>query len=128
MSNSAQTRLLILDDEPMVGMVLSRTAERIGVQTALTAEPREFFSQVAHWRPSHVAIDLSMPEMDGLQVLERLAESGCTARIIVTSGADTSEMSAALNHAHALGLTIAGALPKPFSLPVLRSLLAEGAQ
>ena len=105
-------KLLILDDDPMIGLVLARVAERIGFEAVLTARPAEFFSQVAQWQPSHVAIDLSMPEMGGMQVLDRLAELRCTARVVITSGADLSAMTAALAHARALGLETAGALPK----------------
>lgn len=125
MEGRVGARLLILDDDPMVGKVLARVAERIGFEVSLTARPAEFFTQVVQWQPSHVAIDLSMPEMDGVQVLDRLAELRCTARIVITSGAAMSAMVAALDHARALGLATAGALPKPFSIPLLRSLLDE---
>jgi CheY-like chemotaxis protein len=123
METRAHSRLLILDDDPMVAKVLGKAAERIGFQSMWMSMPREFFGQVEQWQPSHVAIDLSMPEMGGLQVLERLAQLGCMARVIITSGADISALDAALAHAAALGLTTAGALPKPFSASVLRSLL-----
>jgi CheY-like chemotaxis protein len=127
MKDAVQPRLLVLDDDPMVGKVLCKSAERIGALTALTSEPQEFFSQAAQWQPSHVAIDLSMPEMGGIEVLDRLAQAGCTARVIVTSGADSVRIEAALAHARALGLAVAGALPKPFfSASVLSSLLALG--
>lgn len=120
------SRLLILDDDPMAGKVLARVAERIGFEVLLTARPAEFFSQVVPWQPSHIAIDLSMPEMGGVQVLDRLVEFRCTARVIITSGAAMSAITAALAHARTLGLETAGALPKPFSLLLLRSLLEDG--
>jgi CheY-like chemotaxis protein len=128
MASSAQPpRLLILDDDPMVGKVLSKSAERIGCQAVLTTKPQEFFTQLAEWQPSHVAIDLSMPEMGGMEVLDRLGQSGCTARVIVTSGGEPNRINAALEHARNVGLMVAGALPKPFfSAPVLRALLEQG--
>jgi CheY-like chemotaxis protein len=116
-------RLLVLDDDPFVGEVLGMAAQKLGFQSALTSKPRDFFSRVVQWQPSHVAIDLSMPDMSGLQVLSRLAEIGCDARVIVTSGADPGQMQAALDRAHALGLNVVGLLPKPFSAPALRALL-----
>jgi CheY-like chemotaxis protein len=127
MERRVGAKLLILDDDPMVGKVLARGAERIGFAVVLTARPGEFFDQVVQWQPSHVAIDLSMPEMGGVQVLDRLVEFRCTARIIITSGAAVSVMAAALAHARTLGLETAGVLPKPFTLPLLRSLLEDGA-
>jgi CheY-like chemotaxis protein len=123
MENRFAARLLILDDDPMVGMVLSRVAERIGFAVMLTQRPGDFFGHLTSWLPSHVAIDLSMPEMNGVAVIDRLAEMSCTASVIVTSGAALSDMNAALDHARALGLTVAGALPKPFSRSLLQALL-----
>jgi PAS domain S-box-containing protein len=119
-------RLLILDDDQMVGTVLGMAAERIGFQTRLTSKPQEFFTEIVQWQPSHVAIDLAMPEMSGQQVIKRLGTVGCSARILVSSGADAGQMDAALEQARALGLSVAGALPKPFSATVLRSLLTAG--
>ena len=128
MEHIAGGRLLILDDDPMVGMVLRRVAERIGFAVKLTERPTDFFAHLVAWQPSHVAVDLSMPEMNGVEVLDRLAEMGCTSRIIITSGAALSDINAALDHARALGMRVAGALPKPSSVSLLRALLAEGAQ
>jgi CheY-like chemotaxis protein len=126
MENHTGARLLILDDEPTVGMVLSRVAERIGFAVMLTDSPQDFFGQLAPWQPSHIAIDLSMPEMSGVEVLDRLAQTGCTARVIITSGAALGDMNDALDHARALGMRVSGALPKPFSVSLLRALLEEG--
>lgn len=75
------------------------------------------------WQPSHVAVDLLMPEMSGVEVLRQLAAMGCSARIIVSSGAGLGELDAALAEAQALGLQTAGVLPKPFSLAAVRALL-----
>lgn len=116
-------RLLILDDDLVVSKVLSRSAGRVGVQAHIASNPKEFFIEVAEWRPTHVAIDLSMPELSGTQVIEKLAQMECAARVIVSSGSDMSLMTEALTRAAELGLGVAGALPKPFSILRLRELL-----
>jgi PAS domain S-box-containing protein len=117
------TRLLILDDDRLVGGILVMAARKLGVEAELTSDASALLNRLAEWQPSHVAIDLSMPNMDGLQVLDRLAEAGCGARIIISSGADSLRLRTALDHARARGLRVAGALPKPFSSDTLRSLL-----
>jgi CheY-like chemotaxis protein len=116
-------RLLVLDDDPVVAKVLGRSAERVGFQVVIASDPTEFFVELERWHPSHVAIDLAMPEMSGLQVIEWLAQRGCAARVIVSSGSDISLMNEALGRAAELGLATAGALSKPFSVSALRALL-----
>jgi PAS domain S-box-containing protein len=116
-------RLLVLDDDPLVGKVLGTTAERLGFAVELKSRPQDFFESIPRWQPSHLVIDLSMPELSGLQVLGRLAELGCTARIIISSGTSMDEIQAALQHARDLQLPVAGALPKPFTVAALRNLL-----
>ena len=118
------SRLLVLDDEATVGKLLVLVAQKAGFEARLCERPQPFFEALADWSPTHVAIDLSMPEIDGLEVLRRLAAVGCRARVIISSGAGRGQIDAALQEAKALGLVTAGVLPKPFSLVVLRALLA----
>ncbi|TAK56582.1 MAG: response regulator [Gammaproteobacteria bacterium] len=116
-------RLLILDDDPMIGMLIQHIARAAGHETRQTQEPAEFFRGFDEWSPTHVAVDLNMPQMHGTEVLATLAEHGCRARIIITSGADPVTLAEAEREASARGLTIAGVLPKPFLPEALRRLL-----
>ncbi|MEO8525254.1 MAG: response regulator [Caldimonas sp.] len=122
----ARGRLLVLDDDPTVGKILVFVAESVDFEARLHEQAPAFLQAVAEWAPTHVAIDLSMPEIDGIEVLRRLASTGCRARVIISSGAGAGEIDAALHEAQALGLRTAGALSKPFSVKSLRTLLANG--
>jgi EAL domain-containing protein (putative c-di-GMP-specific phosphodiesterase class I)/ActR/RegA family two-component response regulator len=119
-----ERRLLILDDDPMIGRTMQAIAEAAGVATRFTVEPAEFFRWLEEWQPSHIALDLVMPEMDGVQVLARLAEVSCRARIIISSGVGGRVLDAAGRSAAEHGLDIAGVLPKPFTADALRRMLA----
>lgn len=116
-------RLLILDDHAMVAQILAMAAQRLGLEVVMTSKPSEFLARARSWQPSHVAIDLAMPDMSGVEVLNRLAEAGSRARVIISSGADAGQIQAAMAHARAGGLQVAGALAKPFSLESLRAVL-----
>ena len=124
MSPSAERRLLILDDDALVGMVVESVARLAGVATRVTREASEFYAAVADWQPTHVVLDLTMPVTSGDQVLAELAARGCQARIIVTSGANAERLDHAMAQARADGLDVAGGLPKPFVAAALRTLLA----
>lgn len=118
-----ERRLLILDDDPLIGQTIQRIAEFAGLGVRFTTDPEEFFRFVDQWQPSHIALDLVMPEMDGVQVMTRLAERGCRARIVLTSGVGSRVLDAAGRSAAEHGLAIAGVLSKPFSSVALRNLL-----
>lgn len=118
-------RLLILDDDPLTGHTIQRIAEFSGVTVRFTTNPGEFFQTLEDWEPTHIALDLIMPEMDGVEVMVRLAQRGCTANIIITSGVGSRVLDAAGRSAAEHGLNIIGVLSKPFSPAALRRLLTE---
>ena len=70
-------RLLILDDDLAVGQTLALVAEDVGVQSRVTTSAIEFFAAVDQWNPTHIAVDLVMPDMDGVEVMRLLAARGC---------------------------------------------------
>jgi DNA-binding response OmpR family regulator len=117
-------RLLILDDDPTVGQILQVAARSAGFEARWCERVDEFFSALAEWRPTHLAVDMLMPEASGLEVLTRLAEQRCEAKVIVSSGIGAGELDTVLDEAMALGLNTVGTLPKPFSLASVRALLA----
>lgn len=120
-----KTRLLILDDDPLTGRTMARIAEFAGAEVCFTTDPEEFFQLVETWQPTTIALDLVMPEMDGVQVMTALAQQGCTARLIISSGVGSRVLDAAGRSAAEHGLNIAGVLPKPFTPAEFRGLLAE---
>lgn len=123
MNTKAERRLLILDDDALVGFVVESIAQLAGLDTRLTRQPDDFYAELQAWQPTHVVLDLTMPHTSGEQVLDALAARGCQARIIVTSGAESERLERALAQARRSGLNVAGALAKPFAAAALRALL-----
>lgn len=124
--SGSNLRLLILDDDPLVGQTVQMMAASIGAQSAYCRTASEFFAQVCGWAPSHILLDLVMPGVDGVEVIQRLAEMGCQATLIIVSGVDRRVMDAAQRSARQHRLPLAGALSKPFSRGALATLLETG--
>lgn len=118
-------RLLIFDDEPSVGRMVQLIARRAGISARYCSSAGEFFRELEQYQPTHVLIDLVMPEFDGVEVLSRLALAGTAAGIIITSGLGGRVLQSARIAAHARGLRVIGVLPKPFSGSALRAMLAS---
>lgn len=119
-------KLLVLDDDAQVAGTISKIAEDDGFEVRLASGAVPFFAAIDSGWPTHLAIDLVMPGMDGVEVLRSLAQRRCTASIIVTSGMGAKVLESAQRGATERGLCIAGILPKPFKPQRLRDLLAQG--
>jgi EAL domain-containing protein (putative c-di-GMP-specific phosphodiesterase class I) len=100
-------------------------AEYSGFEVVVTTSPEDMFKLVREQALSHLAIDLVMPGMDGVEVLRALAAMGCDASIIVMSGMGLKVLESAQRSAMERGLHIAGVLPKPFSRATLQKLLEK---
>ncbi len=122
-STDVVRRLLILDDDPDVARVIASHATLSGFDVRLSESASEFLTAVDEWKPSHITLDLVMPDMDGVEVLRELSERSSTARIVLASGMGTRVLDAARRMGLERGLTIAGVLPKPFTRAQLIDLL-----
>jgi CheY-like chemotaxis protein len=124
--DAAASRLLILDDDELVGILFETVGGLAGLRTQRTTTHGDFFTALAAEAAEHIVIDLTMPGMAGEEVLRRLAALNCRARIIVCSGSEPARLAAAAALATSLGLQLAGTLPKPFAPAALRGLLQVG--
>lgn len=124
----SRNRLLILDDDPMIGATIKRIAEFDGHAVVYCEHPSDFFQQVDSWHPHIIALDLIMPEMNGVEVMEHLMTRGCRAALIVSSGVGDRVLDAARRSARENGLNVIGVLPKPFSAKTLREMLRRAGE
>ena len=68
-----QARILIVDDEPGNVELLRRVLNRAGFfKLDSTNDPREAAALYVHTRPDLILLDLHMPHMDGLTVMDQL--------------------------------------------------------
>ena len=104
-------------------MVIAAVAEEAGFETRFVTSADAFRACEREWRPTHVAVDLVMPNVDGVEILHELAQRDCNAKIIVMSGAGLRVLDAARRSAIEQGLDVLGLLPKPFTLSELGALL-----
>lgn len=118
-------RLLVLDDEEAVGQTLALVAEDLGFEVRCVQTPEDFFDRVSDFNPSHVAIDLILPGMDGIEVLRRLATHDFAAAIILISGMGQKVLESAQATAAERGLNVLGVLPKPFKSAELKRLFGK---
>jgi two-component system, OmpR family, response regulator TctD len=108
--------LLLIEDDPAMQTALSRTLQRRGFTVSVCADGAQALAQWKQLQPDVVLLDLSLPGMDGLEVLTRARAQGLATPVMVLTarGAVGDKV---------LGLN-AGAddyLPKPFDLDELEA-------
>ncbi|CAN7576764.1 response regulator [Phenylobacterium sp. LjRoot225] len=64
--------VLIVDDEPVNRMVLARMVEHLGSQCVEAASGPEALELLSHEAVDLVLMDIQMPQMSGIQAVERL--------------------------------------------------------
>ena len=69
-----RSRILVVDDEPDIRLLLLELLERAGYEVETAEDGRSALRSFYENPPSLVILDVTMPEMDGYQTLERIRD------------------------------------------------------
>ncbi len=72
---SSGDKILVIDDDRVVGEIVSALANAMGLQCDVTRTSEEFFDRMSLRRRTLILLDLVMPEMDGIEILRLLGET-----------------------------------------------------
>lgn len=78
-------RVFVVDDEPTVLAALERMLRASGYQVSTFASPSDFLAAAPHDGVGCVLLDLSMPEMSGLDVQDTMHRNGIAMPVIFLS-------------------------------------------
>ena len=76
----------LIDDDPGVLKALSRIVRTAGYETVSYSSAQEFLREHDPSTPGCAILDLTMPELDGLELQQHLAQAGAERPIIFLSG------------------------------------------
>jgi CheY-like chemotaxis protein len=114
--------VLVIDDDEQVRMLFQRALEGAGHRVLAAESGCHGIRLFQHQEVDLVFVDIFMPEMDGLEIIQRLRATRPTSRIIAMSG-ESWEWDY-LDTAKQLGAN--AALKKPFSLQKLLDAVSFG--
>jgi CheY-like chemotaxis protein len=116
-------KVLVIDDEEAFCILLARMLSRLGykVMTSTQAKSVHFDDMTDS---DIIFIDMVMPGMDGLQVLQLLSSHQIKSEIVLMSGADDEILRKAESFARNSDLRLIGVLSKPFREIDVRDILA----
>ena len=104
-------KVLIVDDEPQVADVLSRSLTRQGHRTSVVHTGQEAIDRVRNTAPDAMFLDISMPGMNGLEVMAEVKRIKASLAIVVITGHATPEE---IDRVRALG--VVDVIQKPSAL------------
>ena len=121
--------VLVVDDDPVILMQMRQMLGGLGVPTVLTArnglEAIVLINRRAQQAPQVVVCDLNMPEMDGVEMIRRLGQSGFSGGLILMSGANEQLLPTVGKLAELQGLIVLGHISKPVNPISIRALLLQ---
>jgi len=115
---------LVIDDEPAICELIEAVAESAGFSVRTASSPAEIEESI-QGRFDLVVLDLSLGELDGIEVMSRLGTTHRGLPVILVSGADETLITTAGRIAEMHRLRVIATLAKPFSLDLLRSAMLE---
>ena len=120
-------RVLVADDHPIVrdGLVAILSTQPDIDVVGEAANGREVIEKVAQLHPDVLLLDLEMPEMDGVEALRRLRDSGAAVRTVVFTAFDSDERILGAVQAGAQGYLLKGA-PRDQLFEAVRVVYAGG--
>jgi DNA-binding NtrC family response regulator len=114
-----------VDDNVDSAELVARIAGRCGYDTRVASTPDTIRAAVQTWKPQVLALDLSMPELNGIDLLRLLQENGFEGSLLIISGHDDWMRASAGRLAEARGLKVVGDMQKPLDTGRLRQVLTE---
>ena len=82
--------ILVVDDEPTIGEVVSAYLQRAGYETRVALDGPSALEAVAERSPDLIVLDLMLPGIDGLEVMRRVRDR-TGAVILLTAKGDESD-------------------------------------
>jgi CheY-like chemotaxis protein len=117
-------RLLVVDDEADFGDFVRQVAVDLGYDVRVCTQSPEFFRHYEALNPTHIVLDIVMPDLDGVEIVQWLVKQGCAAKIIITTGYNPKYAEMASMIATTRGSIPIKTLIKPVRLGDLRAALA----
>jgi two-component system chemotaxis response regulator CheY len=114
---SKKVKLLIVDDSAIIRQAIQKHLNDFDIEVVGTAEDGKIALEIfQEAKPDVVTLDITMPEVDGLTVLEEMLKIDDNVKVMVVTA--LSDKSTGLK---AIKLGAKSFLPKPFTPEKLRS-------
>lgn len=116
-------KLLVVDDMPRITELVCKVARSLNFEARAVNRPKEATDVFLEFQPDIVALDMLMPEMDGIDLLHEILTINPSVRLVLISGYGESFLRLAASAARFHGATHVATLSKPLRAERLAELL-----
>jgi CheY-like chemotaxis protein len=117
-------RLLVVDDEPDFSNLVRRVGEDLGYEVTVCNRSAQFAAAFEAAEPDVIVLDIVMPEVEGIEIVQWLGQRGTNAKVVVVTGYNPRYAETAKTIGNARGLQEIVTLTKPVRLANLSAVLA----
>lgn len=92
-------KILIVEDDPLIARMYEKALSFEGYEVEVATDGAEGLKKIQEWQPRLVLLDIMMPTMNGLEVLENLKADPATKEIpvvVLTNLTEPADAQAAL--------------------------------
>jgi len=114
----AKDRILIVDDDELIGSMLSRSLKSGGYEVRVETRSDGIIGKIKTWFPDIVILDNNLPGQSGLEILRELVEQKIATQVVMLTADDTAETAV-----KAMKLGAADYFTKPFNIEEVKILL-----
>lgn len=122
MSNMSE-RVFIIDDDEGIRTVLELQAASIGLEAESFGQPTRFLEEFSHTGPGCIIVDVMMPEMTGLQLMQTARAADIDLPFIILTGHGDVSIAVAAFRGGAFDF-----LEKPFSKSIFLEMVQRAIQ
>lgn len=115
LAKAVRARFAIVEDEPFMAQLVSDMLVSSGAEVEIFELGAALLKSADLLKFKAIILDLSLPDIDGFELMENLAANTIGMSIVLMSGHDPGTLRAARIYGNGLGLKMRGALAKPFT-------------
>jgi two-component system OmpR family response regulator len=113
----------VVDDEPFMAELVSDMLTSGGAEVEVFPLGSDLLKSPRLAKFKAIVLDLSLPDIDGFEIMDRLAIDNIGLSIVLISGHDLAVVRAAKIYGNGIGMNTRAALTKPFTRDALFAAL-----
>lgn len=117
--------LLIVEDEALLAAHMATVAEDNGWRVDVAGSAKAFVRKFGPAHPDVLALDLTLPDGDGVELLRHLSNVGFQGSILIISSHDDAVLETCEQLAGEFGLHVTGRARKPLTASIFTALLDQ---
>ena len=120
MAGHGQLKILIVDDDADIGAYMRTALEASGYGVEVMSDPTQVTDRIREHDFHMLIIDLMMPKMDGIELIQRIRRLDSDIAIVVFTGYPSVDTAV-----DALKLNVSDYVKKPFEIDEFRDKIAD---